>query len=215
VAESVYKHPFEARRRLAELGVSVEALIRALQAGHLARLSCTDNDPPFIPGTEAWRFVVRTLREELLPKGYRKADPANYSLVINDERQINIVVASGDALTRIAHGNPKTKHLKGLFTEAVIMRNKLEGGLFPELISEELRIAVSILEYPTWILLIYITDDEVRAELSFPDEIQDGQIVSWKERIFVPDSDDDDGSAIRPIDETDPVIDVPVRRKAS
>ena len=212
---AIHQHPFDARRRLAELGVAVEAIITALQAGHVARLSCTDNDPPFIPGTEAWRFVVRTLREELLPKGYRKADPANFSLVINDARRINIAVASGDGLTRRPHASPKTKHLKGLFTEAVTIRNKYEVGLFPELTSEELRTAVSVLEYPTWILLIYITDDEIRAELSYPDEIEDGQIVSWKERIFIPDGADDPGAAIGPIEDTDPDIDVPVRRKAS
>jgi hypothetical protein len=211
----IREHPFDARRRLAELGIAVEALIKALQAGYVARLSCTDNDPPFIPGTEAWRFVVRTLREELLPKGYRKADPGNFSLVINDTRKINIAVASGDALTRVASGDPKTKHLKGLFTEAVTIRNKHFDGLFPEDIPEELRIAISVLEYPTWILLIYITDEEFRAELSYPDKIEDGQIVSWTERIFIPDSADDPGAVINPIEDADPDIDVPVRRKAS
>jgi hypothetical protein len=212
---TIYSQPFAARRRLAELGVSVEAVIRSLEAGQLARLSCTPNDPPFIPGTEAWRFVVRTLREELLPRGYRKSDAGNYSLVINDARKLNIVVSSGDAMVRSTVGDPKTKHLKGLFTEAVILRNRQTGGLFPEEISEELRTAISILEYPTWVLLINITDDEIRAELSYPDAIEEGQIISWKERIFIPGSADDGGAKARPTGDTDPDIDVPVRRKAS
>jgi|HubBroStandDraft_2_1064218.scaffolds.fasta_scaffold16512_4 hypothetical protein len=213
---AVYDRPSDARRRLADLGVSVEAIINSLQAGQVARTSCTENDPPFIPGTEAWRFVVRTLRDQLLPTGaWRKADPANFSLVINDKRKISIVVASGDAFTRRLDDSPKTKHLKGLFTEALVIRNKYIGGLFPETLSEELRIAVAVLEYPTWILLINITDDDVRAELSYPDEIKDGQIVSWKERIFIPDTADDPGAIINPVKDTDPDIDVPVRRKAS
>jgi hypothetical protein len=212
----VHEHPFDARRRLAELGISVDAIIKALSAGQLARLSCTDNDPPFIPGTEAWRFVVRTLREELVPTGiWRKADPNNFALIINDTRKINVVVASGDALTRCLSGDPKTRHLKGAFTEAVTIRNKHIDGLFPETISEEVRVAISMLEYPTWILLIYITDDEIRAELSYPDEIEGGQIISWKERIFIPDTPDDPGAVINPVEDTDPDIDVPVRRKAS
>jgi hypothetical protein len=210
---AIYDQPFDARRRLAELGVSVEALIKALQAGHLARLSCTDNDAPFIRGTEAWRFVVRTLREELLPKGCRKADPNNFSLIISDARKWNIAVASGDTLTRNKSGDPKTKHLKGLFTEAVTIRNHHIGGLFPDDIPEEVRVAISILEYPTWILLINITDDEIRAELSYPDKIEDGQIVSWKERIFIPDSADDAGRSRKPIEDTETDIDVPVRRR--
>jgi hypothetical protein len=213
---AIHSNPFDARRRLAELGVSLTAIIKALQAGQLARRSCTPNDPPFIPGTEAWRFVVRTLRDELVPTGvWRKADPANFSLVINDARKISLVVASGDALTRRTDGDPKTKHLKGLFTEAVITRNKYIGGLFPETLPEELRVAVAVLEYPTWILLIYITDDELRAELSYPDQIKDGQIIGWKERIFIPDTPDDPGAIINPIEDDEPGIDVPVRRKAS
>lgn len=209
----IHEQSFDARRRLAELGVSLEAVLKSLQAGHLARVSCTDNDPPFIPGTEAWRFVVRTLREELIPKGYRKADPHNFSLIISDARKLNLAVASGDAMTRNRGGDPKTKHLKGLFTEAVTIRNRHIGGLFPEDISEEVRTAISVLEYPTWILLIYITDEEVRAELSYPDQIEDGQIVSWKERIFIPDSADDTGNKRKPVEDTEPDIDVPVRRR--
>lgn len=160
---------------------------------------------------------MRTLRDELVPTGvWRKADPGSFSLIINDARKISIVVASGDGLTRqIGSGDPKTKHPKGLFTEAVITRNKYLGGLFPETLSEELRIAVAVLEYPTWILLINITDDEIRAELSYPDEIKDGQIIGWKERIFIPETADDPGAVINPVKDDEPDIDVPVRRKAS
>jgi hypothetical protein len=83
------------------------------------------------------------------------------------------------------------------------------------MISEELRTAGSVLEYPTWILLIHITDEEIRAELSYPDEIEEGNIVSWKERIFIPDDADDAGAKVIPVGDTEPDIDVPVRRKAS
>ena len=131
---AIHSNPFDARRRLAELGVSVEAIIKALEAGQLARISCTPHDPPFIPGTEAWRFVVRTLRDELVPTGvWRKADPANFSLIINDLRKISIVVASGDANTRQIGDDPKTKHLKGLFTEALITQINTSEVCFQKL----------------------------------------------------------------------------------
>jgi hypothetical protein len=205
-----------AMRRLAELGVAVEALQRAIAAGHVARITCTENDPPFIPGTEAWRYTVVTLRDELCPRGWRKADPGNYSLVINDKKQINIVVASGDAFTRRAHGSPRTKSLKGLYTEAATIRNRVEGDLFPETLSEDIRRVATLLEYPTWILLIYITDEEYRAELSLPVVMEDDQITSWEERIFIPDSSDTSGGErIAPTsDDHGPDIDVPVRRRA-
>jgi hypothetical protein len=219
LAALVYEHPFDARRRLAELGVSVEAIVKALKAGHLARISCTDNDPPFIPGTEAWRFVVRTLREELLKLGWRKDDPNNFSLVISDKRKINIVVESGDDLTRVFPGNPTTKSLKGLLTEAVILRNSVREDLFPDTITERLRRAATVLEHPTWVLLIYITDEEYRAELSYPDAMDDSKITSWKERIFIPDDPNDPGALMVEgddggPDDGGPDFDIPVRRKS-
>lgn len=211
----VHKHAFEARRRLAELGVSYEALTDAVDAGYRARVSCTENDPPFIPGTEAWRFTVRTLRDRLLPLGWRKADPGNYSLVINDARQLNIVVASADAMTCRPDASPRTNSMKGLYTLAATIRNRAGEDLFPETLEEEVRRAATVLEYPTWLLLIHIEDEVARAELSLPAEMEDGQVVEWFERIFLPDL--LDGGTQISIDKESGqgnAIDVPVRRKA-
>ncbi len=206
----VYQHSMDARRRLAELGIGLEAIQSAVKAGRAARLACTPNDPPFIPGTEAWRFVVRTLREELLPKGWLKSDPGNYSLVTNEARKLNVVVASGDNLTSIYPGTPKTKSLKGLYTEAAVALNNRQDDLFPDTVAQELRDVAAILNHPVWVLLIYITDDEWRAELSLPSDV-DGQIYDWKERIFIP---DDEFSEAGSDHEFGPDIDVPVVRKA-
>jgi hypothetical protein len=136
--------------------------------------------------------------------------------VINDKRRINIVVESGDAAVRLAHLAPRTKALKGLYTEAVIARNRVQGDLFPETLSEGVRRVAASLEFPTWILLTYITDNEYRAELSLPDEMEDGNIVSWVERIFIPDPGEPLGRrSIEPLTpDAGPDIDVPVRRKA-
>lgn len=213
MAAIVHAHPYEARRRLAELSVPLEALVRALEAGHAGRQLCTDNDPPIIPGTEAWRFVVRVLRDELLPKGWRKADPANYSLVINDKAGLNIVVASADEFV-CRHTSPRTKSPKGLYTEAAVARNTVEGDLFPETIAEDVRAAAAALEYPTWMLLIYITDEECRGELSFPDLIEDQKILSWAERIFIPRSGDEGSRIPVPDEDEGPDFDVPVKIKA-
>lgn len=76
----VYATPASAMTRLEELGVAVEALQGALAAGHAARISTTDNDAPQIPGTYAWAAALRTLRDELCPKGWRKADPVIFHL---------------------------------------------------------------------------------------------------------------------------------------
>lgn len=210
---ALYQHPFDARRRLMELSISVEALIKAVQAGHLARLNCTDNDPPFIPGTEAWRMVVRTLRDELVPLGWRKDDPSNYSLVINDSSEINIVVASADELTCRWPGTPRTKSLKGLFTEAAVLKNRLEGDLFPDTVEADLRRAATVLNYKTYMLLINIDDEQCRAELSMPSDFDDQMVTGWTERIFIP-IQGIDGGVPQKIDNA-PDIDVPVKRRAA
>ena len=54
-------------------------------------------------------------------------------------------------------------------------------------------------------------DDDCRAELSFPDQIEDQIIVSWAERIFIPDDEDESASGTSDGDDLD--FDVPVRRK--
>lgn len=209
----IYEDTASVMRRLMELGVPLEALQRAIRAGHVARITCTPNDPPFIPGTEAWRLSVRTLRDELCPIGWRKADPNNFSIVINDARLINIVVESGDALTRRSHGSPRTKALKGLYVEAATIVNNAKDDLFPETLQEDVRRVAGILEYPTWILLIYITDEEFRAELSSPIAMEGEQITDWAERIFIPDP-EDPFAGKKADDDEGPPIDVPVRRKA-
>jgi hypothetical protein len=160
-------------------------------------------------------MTLRTLRDELCPRGWRKADPGNFSLVINDKRKINIVVESGDRFTRLAYASPRTKSLKGLYIEAVALRNRVETDLFPDTLADDLRRVAAVLEYPTYILLISITEVQYRAELSLPDRVEGNQIVSWRERIFVPDPDDSFGDRKPiPVEDDGAEIDIPVRRKA-
>jgi hypothetical protein len=210
---AIYDTPAAAIRKLEEIGVPLEAIQRTVADGHAHRISCTENHAPFFP----WGFTLSTLRDELRRLGWRKNDPANFSLIINDKRKIQIVVESGDAATRLKHLSPRTRSLKGLYLEAATIRNNIKDDLFPETLDEVLRRAVTILEYPTWILLIYITDDEYRAELSLPDGLENSHVTGWVDRIFIPDTDDPlgGGRATVPGDEdSGPDIDVPVHPRA-
>jgi len=214
MACKIYDTPAAAASRLAEIGVAIEALQRAVGDGHAKRITTTPNDAPQMPGTYAWAQTLRTLRDELLPLGWRKADPGNFSLTINDKRKINIVVESGDRFTRTAI-SPRTKALKGLYIEAAALRNRLETDMFPETVADELRRVAALLEYETYVLLIHITDDSYAAELSLPSAVEGNQIVSWKERIFIPDTDDPFAArAPAPSSDEADEIDVPVKRKA-
>jgi hypothetical protein len=215
MACTIYETRAAAASRLAEIGVAMEALQRAIADGHAKRIATSENNAPQMFGTYAWAQTLCTLRDELLPRGWRKADPSNFSLTINDARKINIVVESGDKFTRRASASPRTKSIKGLYIEAVALRNRLEADMFPDTVAEELRRVAALLEYQTYILLIHITDDSYVAELSLPDVVDGNQIVSWKERIFIPDTDDPFAAGELPSqDQGDGEIDIPVRRKA-
>ena len=213
---AIFDTPAAAIRKLEEIGVPLEALQRAIADGHARRIACTENHAPFMFGTIAWGFTLSTLRDELRRVGWRKDDPANFSLIINDRRKIQIVVESGDGATRLKHLSPRTRSLKGLYLEAATIRNKIKDDLFPESLDQEMRRAVTILEYPTWILLVHITDEEYRAELSLPESIENNQVTGWIDRIFIPDTDDPFGgrAAVPGGVNSGPDIDVPVHRKA-
>ena len=99
--------------------------------------------------------------------------------------------------------------------EAAALRNSLESDLFPETVADELRRVAAMLDYPTYILLTNITEEHYRGELSLPDRVEGNQVVSWKERIFVPDTGDLFGvRKLMPEVENSGDIDIPIRRKA-
>ena len=216
----LHAQPWEVSARLRQLGIpSVDLLVKSIKAAHTARSWCTENDPPFIHGTEAWRFGLRTLREELTALGeWRINDIGNFSLVFNDTVGINIAVATGDEITGCNYGPlilPKTRSIKGLYTEAVIQRNIVEGDLFPDTIPQSVICKARILNYPTWTFLIYTTKHEARGELSYAADIERGDITEWRERILLPVIDIDPAAMHdQSDDDSGPDLDVSVTLRA-
>ena len=68
--KACYTESADVETKLDCMGLTAEILREAVIVGQLHRSSCTVNDPPSIPGTEAWRWTVRTLRELLIPMGW-------------------------------------------------------------------------------------------------------------------------------------------------
>lgn len=203
----------DARNRLRELGVPYELLVETAQYGFAERLNA---EPPFDPltaaGTDAWRYPVRTLRKGLVGLGgWRIDNPRNLPLVISDNRKINITVSSGDEVTGIrGHRQPRSKNPKGVLIEEAVSRNTLQIDMFPKSLPEAVRKYDRTIQYPTWVYLLFITDDTIRAELSLPNSM-DGtdHVDGWAERILITaplpgdelidDSGFDEGPDIRPV----------------
>lgn len=209
----IRSQPWDVRQRLEALcHVGPTLFETAVLTGHVALLQCTDNDPPFIPGTAAWWRTLRSLREQLLGagSGWRKDDTGNYSLTINDDHRVSIVVASGDEMTGLIHGDdPKTKAPKGIRTENRVEQNA-QGDLFPHLLKRPSNPGL----FDLWVLLIHIKPEEIRAELSRPITMEDHHITGWSERIILPiNKEDPERVRISP-DDFGPDFDPEVRRVA-
>ena len=202
----------EARKKLRDMTVPLDLLIEAAQLGYVERMNAEPPfDPPNAQGFDAWRYTVRQLRKGLKGLGWRIDNLRNISLVISDAREINITVSSGDEFTGIK-GNclPRSKNPKGALTEEAISRNIRQPDLFPDLLPEAVQKYHRTMQYPTWVYLIYITDEEIRAELSLPISMDSCRYVDdWAERILISvplpgaelsdEIDFDEGPDIRPI----------------
>lgn len=183
-----YHSPSAVASKLAELGIPLELLVRAAQAGFVERMNATRHDPVITGGMNAWTYPTRFLRQRLERKGWRIDDPKNLPLVISDEVKINVTVSSGDMMTGVVGGwrYPKTKNHKGIITQAAIARNNGQSDLFPATVPEHIRKFEDTLKYHTWIFLIYITDESIQAELSLPRSVDESShIHDWAERIII------------------------------
>ncbi len=194
--------------RLQQLGLTIGSLQEAVQQGYLARTALTANHPRIFFGYAMWAQTVAALRDNLRPDGWLKSDQNNYELTINENADLAIAVTTGDEGTGLAHLNPSNKCPKGTNTADAIAANN-QVDLFAEFLPPiEEKIG-----FTTWVLLIHLAPEEVRAELSLPSVITNGKIKAWKERIILPSLPrEDDVIEVRTSDL--PEIDVPIRRKA-
>jgi hypothetical protein len=207
----VYREPVMVETRLTELGLSQELLLNSVGIGQLAFSSCTDNHPPLIRGVWAWGETVRGLREALIPLGWERSDLNNYSLVVNAEGTVAIAVATGDEGTGLEFASPTTKSKKGPSTASAVTENQDQLLLFPDLEPSIIQLAGE--KAMTYILLIHLTGDRVRSELSLPTSIVEGRVNGWSERILLRDV-DLDGGPVEPVVYDVPDIDVAIKRRA-
>ena len=196
--------------RLAELRLSRDVVIDTVRACVAAYGGCTDNDPPSARGYEPWRYGTRHLRELLLPAdlGWAKDDTANLSSVRHNEIRIKLIVLNTDALTGSLspEPGPQNRLKKGILHERAI--GGATGWLpnLPKPFDEPV--------HDVWYLCVHINGEKVLAELSRPAAIENGFIVSWKERILIVGPEDwakMDFSGLN--DDLGPDFDVSVRRK--
>jgi len=200
-----------ANHRLLELGLSPEILVRAVTEGQLAHSNCTENDPRIFSGLAVWARMNRSLREQLIPLGWTKGEKRGQPITLSPEKDVAIVVFSGDDATGCPDRIPQPRNPKGTATLAAVEMNKQQLILFPEYRHE----GKATPDRLTWVLLFARDKDFVRCELSLPSAVEkDGTVMTWAERIILPAITLGDELVVSETSD-EPPVDVEVIRKSS
>lgn len=202
----------EVQGALARLGLDVAPLVKAVQAGYLARISRTANDAPNAPGFYQWNATLRSLREDLVTIRWTRCDDGNFATIVRPGGDVALVVASGNEDTGNPRKVPTTRSAKGPNTEAAVSLNAGQLELFPELSAPPIHDGNPL--RVTWVLLFYVDSKELRAELSLPVDMDvDGHIKTWKVRIILPSQQIDPDITV-PKPDFGPDVEIDIRRRA-
>lgn len=183
---TVYSTPDQRRKKLAELVIPEEVLVRAIQLGLTEKLTAEIYDPRTAGGYDFFRYTTKYLRRSLAERGWQVRDPNNIALVRDPINGTIVIVCAGDSQTGTLIGDqPRSRRTKGdLFLETTEVVAK---DLLGEDIVRKRRLSPPMTK--VWLLLHYHdgegANQVLRAELSRPFEAEAGFITKWVERIIL------------------------------
>ena len=222
MAVTIRKEPWDVDQRLRALRLSVQLLSEIVKAMVQAKAGCTPNDPPAAPCWLAWQMGTRRARELLRPLGWEKDDTDTWSVIVNHELRLKVVVVNSDAGTGLAIRDPLNVARKGPKSSRSAYDNRQQvldiAGFVEDLRRREM--SEQAKKYATWCLCAYIEGDVVRAELSQATVYTMGFVSAWQERIlFLPDGSLLTGSVVPPVvnphpdEDLTPDFPIEIRRK--
>ncbi len=185
-ATTVYQGP-QAIARLAELGLLPEDLITAVHAAEMERRSGSPFEPNVAAAMRAWFTGVRTLAEQLAPRGWIKVESKGLPRVLNPSTAIAIAVLSGDTETgRFEPGtDPRSKSPRGTQSALLVHSNEVQLHL-PHLEPEHQPLPPEVEQFTWWLLIYSDGENNLGAELSLPVGLgEDGRLSDWAERIII------------------------------
>ncbi len=199
--------------RMALLGLNKDVLTQAIWSGLSQYRSVSWLEPLNAGGSKASFSIVRALREQLLGNGmgWVMLNQKGQCFTNNPEKQISIIVNSGDKYTGLDTGldrEPCTKNGKGSTIKKQVKGNWNFGQtlcLFEEGLADMENLPDDVVDTADgnelWILLYYYDSlkQEMRFELSLPIGVKEVgtqgkvKVSEWKCRlIFTPLSFDED-----------------------
>lgn len=190
------KEPWDVDRRLAELGLTKEGLIRAVQVARAERNNATALHPANAPGTFAYHHTIAAIRREFIGMEWEIDRSDGIETIRNDARGIKVSFCNVDVACGKEHPKPRSE--KGAGAE------RASGPtLFEHAGAEDLRPMVRV-PVGGSALFYLMVDQQGRAELTRP-VIARRTFVAAVERIFLIE-DGEDEATVLPI-ETDGIAD--------
>lgn len=173
-------------RQLFGFGVDVPA--RAVRHGFDHASTCTGNDVRTLAGTLMWAKSSSSLRDDLVPEGWKRYRVENQEGILSPDKRRLIIVTAGNQHTGRFDGQPpQPRYPRGVVALGGVKLNTIQGSMFPGLVPE-LSVDPAPEHPDTWWLLHYWdrVERQLRAELARPMEGKTKGSIVWDERLPVP-----------------------------
>jgi len=166
-----------------KIGIEAMVLGKALLGGAAEAAMVTPHSGAAASGWRMYDGVVKALRDELVPEGWRVFRPGGLETVVRNDNHCQITAALGNEHTGLRPpSNPSCEHERGAATlEAVDANQRSLAGLAP--------LDPALRPIQTWWLLYHFVERDgdrlVRAELSLPVRAERRLIVDWACRVLL------------------------------
>ncbi len=193
--------------RLAELGLDVETLHRAVRAGLAARARRTEFAPRNAQGSDLVSHTVEEFRLLVGGRGWTADFAGGQERTVSPDGLTAVIVSTGAGAVGDLGGEARTAHPKGPLMRDAVTTNQ---GFVQEEFALGLAVPAPADGRRCWVLLVKVEPGVAHLELSAPDGMRDGVVVSWAERIPLPAlplGEPDDPGDLEPIDV--PVVPLP------
>lgn len=172
----------ELARLLQPLRLQATVFQRAVHVAAAESRNFSEGAPVSGPESVRWFRMVEHVHLQLmkLHNGWRRTNPRSLPYFRQPKIGLGLIVSSGDELTGVAWGDPRTRNPKGAeFVRRV--DNSHQEPLF------EVTTPESDINYDDlWICLYDERDGMVHLELSRPRSMTGGHVASWADRIIFP-----------------------------
>jgi len=177
----IYSDDWEIDARLVPFQVSRQELVEIARAVQGARADSVENDPATAEGLLAYIYGTRFMRATWRSKGWSLYRENNIESVRHPERNWKIIYQNVDIAATREH-EPRAASGKKSGSERLL--DLSQGNLFPpEMFKSTSNFTPT--NSGVWYFCVSVDGDDVRAELSLPLRVANGNFDGFAERIFI------------------------------